>query len=61
MINEQSLLPAKNNMKDDQNHALFAGKLHVHGKITSKEHSSMHLLQKEKQKILNKQGSYKGL
>lgn len=42
--------------------ALFAANLQIHGKITPKEHTAMHLLQKNKQKKgLNKQGSYKRL
>lgn len=41
-----------------KNQALFATNLQVHGKITSKDYTAMHLLKKTKG--LNKQGSYKG-
>lgn len=44
-----------------KNQALFAAHLQVHGKRTSKEHTTMHLLHTTKTKVLNKQGSYQGL
>lgn len=62
-----ALMPAKNNMKDDQNHALFCEPTsEFMGKITSKGHTTpicsvVCLRQARKTKVLNKQGSCEGL
>ena len=59
------LMSAKNNMKDDQNHALFCNQLTSSWEITSKECTvyleSYASPSKRKTKGLNKQGSCKGL